>query len=162
MAFDSIKGLSPSMKAKYWGEAIKREGGGLMVNPLNTAEILVGPSGNPFLRNLPPARNQYAPWKLLSERHDLAAGSPSPIVRLARQQYGARLDLPKKDFFRSQRSASTPALTSSSTSMRTTKSEHEGLTLPAIHTGPFRRGGTDGGGIMDQLNRLRSLHGLRP
>mmetsp|Transcript_24184 Transcript_24184/g.56194 ORF Transcript_24184/g.56194 Transcript_24184/m.56194 type:complete len:131 (+) Transcript_24184:82-474(+) len=86
MVFDKIKGLSPSMQSKYWGEICRKEDREHRFHPLNTqSEHRRDPSlpiGNP---------NDFhaQAWNMLRTQHHQAAGSASPLVEMARRYTAA-------------------------------------------------------------------------
>jgi len=81
---DQVKGLSPAMQSKYWKETIHRESKDHLSHSLNT-NSLIGTFG-PQVSNGPPIFDFYADtWKLLDNQYHKAAGSPSPMVHMARR-----------------------------------------------------------------------------
>ncbi|CAK0837732.1 unnamed protein product [Prorocentrum cordatum] len=80
MAYKSLKGISPAMQVKYWGEVIQKEQHEHMNHSLNTGPTQRrsdAPLGNP--------RDFYAgTWRALGQRYEQAAGAPSALVTMAR------------------------------------------------------------------------------
>mmetsp|Transcript_1713 Transcript_1713/g.4264 ORF Transcript_1713/g.4264 Transcript_1713/m.4264 type:complete len:128 (-) Transcript_1713:58-441(-) len=86
MAFDKIKGLSPAMQGKYWGEAVQKEQREHLHHSLNvptaSRRSMSAPQHNP--------KEFYAnTWRTLERRYDQAAGMPSPLVDMARRYTGS-------------------------------------------------------------------------